>query len=84
MPLKYLSYCWRSLETLLTNCKVVLNFKWTNCYVLPALGNADNVNVSSNNIIFIIKETKLYVSVVNSSTKDTQKLPNFCLKIRAL
>ena len=35
---------------------------------------ADNNNANSNNIIFTIKGKKLYVPVVNVSTKDNQKL----------
>ena len=34
----------------------------------------DNVNSSSNNIIFIIKDTKLYVHLVTLSVKDNGKL----------
>ena len=41
--------------------------------VLSADG-ADNNNANSNNIIFTIKGKKLYVPVVNISTKDNQKL----------
>ena len=41
--------------------------------VLSADG-ADNNNANSNNIIFTIKGKKLYVPVVNVSTKDNQKL----------
>ena len=43
------------------------------CIVLSADG-ADNNNANSNNIIFTIKGKKLYVPVVNISTKDNQKL----------
>ena len=43
------------------------------CIVLSADG-ADNNNANSNNIIFTIKGKKLYVPVVNVSTKDNQKL----------
>ena len=41
--------------------------------VLSAVG-ADNNNANSNNIIFTIKDKKLYVPVVTLSTKDNQKL----------
>ena len=41
--------------------------------VLSADG-ADNNNANSNNIIFTIKGKKLYVPVLNVSTKDNQKL----------
>ena len=35
---------------------------------------ADNATASSNNIIFTIKDTKLYVQVVILSAKDNEKL----------
>ena len=35
---------------------------------------ADNVDAIYNNITFIIKDTKLYVSVVTLSAKDNQSL----------
>ena len=46
----------------LINCKVELKLKWTEYCVLSAAG-ADNVNGSDddNNIIFTIKDTKLYI-----------------------
>ena len=62
VPLKYLSNFWRSLEMLLINCKVELKLKWTKYFILSAAG-ANNAKANSNNISFIIKSTKLYVSV---------------------
>ena len=52
----------------LINCKVELKLKWTKYCVLSANHN-DNVNDNdnANNIIITIKETKLYVPVVNLS-----------------
>ena len=79
VPLKYLSNFWRSLEMPLINCKVEFKLKWSNYCVLSAAG-ADNVsdnvndNVNCNNIIFTIKDTKLYVPVVTLSSRDKQKL----------
>ena len=76
VPLKYLSNFWRSLEMPLINCKVKLKLKWTKYRVLSAAG-ADNVinnNANGNNIIFTIKDTKLYVPVVTLSAIDNQKL----------
>ena len=35
---------------------------------------ADNDNANSNNIIFTIKDTKLYVPIVTLSKRDNQKL----------
>ena len=65
MPLKYLSNFRRSLEIPLINCKVKLTLKWTRYCVLSVNGN-DNVNDNdnANNIIFTIKEAKLYVPFV--------------------
>ena len=73
MPLKYLSNFRRSLELPFNNCKVELKLKLTKFCVLSAAG-ADNTNANPNNIIFTIKDTKLYVAVVTLSTKDNQKL----------
>ena len=71
MSLKYLTNFWRSLEILLINCKVKLKLKWAKC--LSAAGN-DNTNPNPNNIIFTIKDTKLYVSLALLSAKDNKKL----------
>ena len=71
MSLKYLTNFWRSLEILLINCKVKLKLKWTKCF--SAAGN-DNTNPNPNNIIFTIKDTKLYVSLALLSAKDNKKL----------
>ena len=72
MPLKYLRIFSGSLETPLINCKVELKLKWTSHCVLATAG-IDNVSGNKNNIVFIIKGTKLYVSVVILSAKDNQK-----------
>ena len=42
---------------------------------------ADNDNANSNNIIFTIKETKLYVPVVILSAKDNQKSSRLFSKV---
>ena len=79
MSLRYLRNFWRSLEIPLINCKVELKLKWTKYCVLSAVG-AENVNDNVNNnangndIIFSIKETKLYVPLVTLSARDDQKL----------
>ena len=81
MPLKYLSNFWRSLELPLINCKVELKFKWTKYCVLSAAGNENaNDNDNDNNVIFTIKDTKLYVPAVNLSAKDNQKLSKLLRK----
>ena len=58
VPLKYLNNFFRSLEMPLTNCKIKLNLIWTKECVL----STDNVNA-----VFIINDTKMYVSVVTLS-----------------
>ena len=65
MSLKYLSNVWRFLGTPLINWKVEFKLKWTK-YCVLSIGGTDNVNGNNdeNNIIFTIKDTKLYVPVV--------------------
>ena len=59
----------------LINCKVELKFSWSKHCVLSVAGTYNvNGNNGDNNIIFTIKDTKLYVPVVTSSTRDNQKL----------
>ena len=41
---------------------------------------ADNDNANPDNIIFTIKDTKLYVPVVTLSAKDSQNYQNFLAK----
>ena len=62
------------------NCKVELKLKWEKYYVLSAVGN-DNTNANTNNIIFTIKNTKLYVPVVTLLAKGDQKLSKLLGKI---
>ena len=73
VPLKYLSNFWRSLEMLLINGKVELKLRCTKYCVLSAGGN-DVLDNNDNNIIFTIKDTKLYLPVVTLSVRDNQKL----------
>ena len=55
--------------------------KWTKYCVLSVAGN-DNADDNDNviNIIFIIKDTKLYDPVVNLSAIDNQKLSKLLSK----
>ena len=57
----------------LINCKIELKLKWTNYCILSA-AETDNVNNKDDNIIFTIKDTKLYVPLVTLLAKDNQKL----------
>ena len=63
----------------LIKCKVKLKFRWTNYYVLASTGT-ENADANSNNIIFTIKNTKLYVTVITLSTKDNEKLSKLRVK----
>ena len=63
----------------LINCKVEVKLKRTKYCVFSRAGN-DNVNDNDNNIIFTIKNTKLYVPIVTLSAKDNQKLSKLLSK----
>ena len=65
VPLKYLSYFWRSLEMSLIDCRVKLSLKWYENCILPSAGTA---------AAFAITDTNLYVPVVTSKTGDNAKL----------
>ena len=55
-------------------CKVELKPKWTKDCVLAA-ADVDHANANNDdNIIFTIKDTKLYAPAVTLSSKDNQKL----------
>ena len=68
VPLKYRSNFWRSFEMVL----MIYKLQWTKFWVLDAAG-ANNADSSSNNILFTIKDTKLYVLGVTLSAKDDPK-----------
>ena len=65
VPLKYLSNFWRSLEMPLINCKVYLELNWIEDCILPSAGNTAK---------FAITDAKLYVPIVNLSTRDSANL----------
>ena len=54
-------------------CKVELKLKLTKKCVLQATG-VHIVNAHDNNIIFTVKDTRLYVNVVTLSAKNNQTL----------
>ena len=62
--------------------KTELNLKWTKHCVLATSGNDNgNGDVNSDNIVFTIKDTKLYVPVDTLSVKDdNQKLSKLLSK----
>ena len=56
----------------LINCKVELKRKWTiHCF---RFGGVDNANANSNNVIFTIKDTELYVLVVICQQKTIKTI----------
>ena len=63
----------RSREIELINCKVDLRLILTKYCVLTAAGN-DNTNGNPSNIVFTIKDAKLYVIAATISGKDNQKI----------
>ena len=63
VPLKYLSNFFRLLEMPLINCKIKLNLTWKKECVLSS---------NDGNAVFIIIDTKLYVSVVTLSKEDNK------------
>ena len=69
VPLKYVSKFFRSLEIPLVNCKIDLELTWhKDCMI-------SSVNAAAGQVVsFMITNTKLYVPVVNLSTKDNNNL----------
>ena len=65
VPLKYLSYFWRTLDMHLINCEINLILTWSSTCVITNSTGAG---------IFEITDTKLYVPVVTLSTKGNAKL----------
>ena len=66
--LKYLGNFFRSVEMSLINCNAELKLKWTK-YCVLAWNVTENSDSNPNNIIFIIRDTKLYVLATNKSNK---------------
>ena len=69
----------------LINFKVELKLEWTKYCVLSAAGKGidngnDDDDNNSNNIIFTIKDTKLYIPVVTFSARENQKLSKLLSK----
>ena len=77
MPLTYLSNIFRTLEMSLINCKVELKLKWKN-YCVLASARTENEGATSDNIIFNVKDKKLYVPVVILSAKKKSKTIKTC------
>ena len=82
VPLKCLTNFWKSLEMPLINCKVELKLRWTKHCALSSAGTDNaNGNNNGNNIVFSIKDPKLYVPVVTLSERDNQKLSKILSKV---
>ena len=64
VPLKYLSYFWRSLEMPLINCKIHLELNLDKDCVMSTIADTT----------FKITNTKLYVPIATLSSKDNVKL----------
>ena len=62
VPLKYLSNFWRSLEMPLINCKIYFELNWSKDCVMSTIAATT----------FKITNTKLYVPIATSSSKDNQ------------
>ena len=84
VPLKYLSNFWRSLDLLLINCEIELDFSWSrNCVISEILRTfraVPNTNPiwyeatsQTTSATFQINNAKLYVPVVTLSTDDNIK-----------
>ena len=63
IPLEYLSNFWRTLENPLINCEVNLILTWSeNCVIVYP-------NIANQGAKLEIKDAKIYVPVITSSTK---------------
>ena len=71
VPLKYLSYFWRTLEMPLINCEVNLILTWSSTCILIA------TNIPNQAATFAITDTKLYVPVVTLSTQENNSKSSF-------
>ena len=75
VPLKYLSNFFRSLEMPLINCKIHLELNWNNnCVMYSADTYAGADNDSNRETTFQVTSTKLYVPMINLSTKGNVNL----------
>ena len=57
----------------LINCKIDLKLEQTKHFALAAAGN-NNTDANPNNIMFTIKNTKLYAPVVTLLARNNRKL----------
>ena len=81
VPLKYLSNFFRSLEMPLINCKIKLNLTWKRECTLSTNPIAVNNDVTTNQAIFIINDTKLYVQLLLCQKKIIKILLSNKIKV---
>ena len=68
VPLKCLSYFWRTLEMLLINCEISLFLNWSRNYFILA------VTVDNQEPRYAITDAKLYVAVLTFLAQDNTRL----------
>ena len=75
VPLKYLSYFWRSLEMPSINCKVELSLKWIeSCAPTTAEIDTNADATGADSATLEVTDAKLYVPVVTLPADDNVKL----------
>ena len=84
MPLKHPGNFWNSLNIPLINCDVSLDLSWSEICVVTSMekrlvratqgGYRPVYSDSLTNVVFKIKDYKLYVPVVTLSTENDNKL----------
>ena len=79
VALKYLSNFLQPLKMPLINCKVELKVRWVKYFVL-AKNDDDYDDANPSNIMFTMKDTKLYVPVITLSAKDNQNYQKLLVK----
>ena len=74
VPLKYLSFFWRTLEMPLTNCEIELIVTWSkDCGIIY-------IDIANQVPTFTITETNFFFPVVTLSTQDIQPIKNDKIK----
>ena len=74
VPLKYLSFFWRTLEMPLINCEIELIVTWSkDCGIIY-------IDIANQVPTFTITETNFYFPVVTLSTQDIQPIKNDKIK----
>ena len=80
VPLKHLGNFWNSLNTLLVNCEMSLNLRWSETCVITSMekgilvAGQPNRGDSPKSAVFKIKDCKLHVPVFTLSAENDNKL----------